>query len=130
MDVYYSLRIIHISCAILSISGFILRGIWLIQDSSWLQNKATKRLPHIVDTLLLLSALLMVYLSQQYPFVLDWLTVKVICLLIYILLGMVALRWGTKRHIRIMAWLLAVSVFFFIISVALTRSPFGFIALF
>lgn len=130
MDFYYSLRIIHISCAILSISGFILRGIGLIQGASWMHHKATKRLPHIVDSLLLFTALVMVYLSQQYPFVLDWLTVKVICLIIYILLGMVALRWGKSQHIQIMAWFLAVCVFFFIISVAITRSPLGFIALF
>ena len=130
MDYYYSLRIIHISCAILSISGFILRGIWLIHGSPWLHSKVAKRLPHVVDSLLLFTALVRVYLSQQYPFVLDWLTVKVVFLIIYILLGMLALRWGKSRNIRIVAWIMAVAVFGYIVSVAITRSPLWFVTIF
>lgn len=130
MDYYYSLRIIHISCAILSISGFILRGVWLIQGSPWLHSKVAERLPHIVDSLLLFTALVMVYLSQQYPFVLHWLTVKVVFLIIYILLGMLALRWGKSRNTRIVAWIMAVAVFGYIVSVAITRSPLWFMAIF
>lgn len=122
MDLYYAIKIIHISCVILSISGFILRGIWLVCESSLLQHRYTRRLPHVIDSLLLASALIMVFMSAQYPFVQDWLTAKVIALVVYILLGMVAMRFGKTRRIRITAWALAVLVFGYIVAVALSRS--------
>lgn len=125
MNSYLLIKYIHVSCAVLSLTGFVIRGIWLIQSSSMLQNRWVKRLPHLVDILLLSTALIMVYQSAQYPFVEPWLTTKVLLLLLYILLGMVALRWGKTRNIRIAAWLLAVLVFLYIVAVALSRSSSG-----
>lgn len=125
MNTYLIIKVVHIVCAVLSISGFVLRGIWLIRSSAMLHNRWLKRLPHIVDTLLLVSALILVYQTAQYPFVQPWLTTKVLLLLLYILLGMVALRWGKSRRLRIGAWLLAVMVFLYIVSVALSKSSSG-----
>ena len=130
MNVYLLLKNIHITCALISISGFILRGIWMIRSSPWLHHPWTRRLPHVVDTLLLATALVMVYQSAQYPFVHHWLTTKVLLLLLYILLGMVALRWGKTRTIRITAWVLAVMVFIYIVVVAMTRSSSGILQIF
>lgn len=125
MNTYLIIKNIHITCAVLSITGFVIRGIWLIRSSAWLQHRWVKRLPHVVDTLLLISALILVYQSAQYPFVQHWLTTKVLLLLLYILLGMVALRWGRTRRIRISAWFLAVMVYLYIVVVAITRSSSG-----
>ena len=118
---YETLKIIHISCALLSISGFILRGVWMLQNSPWLQSPLTKRLPHIVDTVLLLTAIAMVYWSSQYPFQQGWLTAKVVALVVYIGLGMLALRYGKSRRVRGIAWLSAIVVFMYIVGVALSR---------
>ena len=125
MNTYLIIKNIHITCAVLSITGFVIRGIWLIRSSAWLQHRWVKRLPHVVDTLLLISALILVYQSAQYPFVQHWLTTKVLLLLLYILLGMLALRWGRTRRIRISAWVLAVMVYLNIVVVAITRSSSG-----
>jgi len=54
----------------------------------------------------------------------------VLLLILYILLGMVALRWGKTRNIRIAAWLLAVMVFLYIIVVAMTKSSSGILQVF
>ena len=125
MNAYLIIKNIHITCAVLSIIGFVMRGIWLIRSSAWLQHRWVKRLPHVVDTLLLISALILVYQSAQYPFVQHWLTTKVLLLLLYILLGMLALRWGRTRRIRISAWFLAVMVYLNIVVVAITRTSSG-----
>jgi len=69
MSLYLAIKYIHMLTALLSISGFILRGIWMLQSSPMLQRPLVRRLPHVNDTLLLLSALLMVFISGQYPFV-------------------------------------------------------------
>ena len=124
---YETLKIIHISCALLSISGFILRGVWMLQNSPWLQSPLTKRLPHIVDTVLLLTAIAMVYWSSQYPFQQGWLTAKVVALVVYIGLGMLALRYGKSRRVRGIAWLSAIVVFMYIVGVALSRDAAFFI---
>lgn len=113
---------------ILSISGFILRGIWMMRESALLHHSSTKRLPHVIDALLLSSALVMVYLSAQYPVREDWLTAKLVALIVYILLGREALRHGKTQRVRIMAWWLAVMVYVYIVLVALTRNPLPFIS--
>ena len=122
MTFYSLLKIIHISCVILSLSGFVLRGIWMMQFSPLLRHPLTKRLPHVIDTLLLASALVMAYLSAQYPFQQTWLTAKLFALIVYILLGMMALRFGKTVKVRVLAWGLAVLVFLYIVLVALTKN--------
>ena len=126
MNSYLLIKNIHVTCAVISILGFVIRGIWMIQSSQWLKHPLVKRLPHIVDSLLLLTALIMVYLSAQYPFVQHWLTTKVVLLIVYILLGMMALRWLKNKKQRIIAWLMAIVVYVYILSVAMTRSSSGF----
>ena len=123
MDLYYSIKLIHLTSVVLSISGFVLRGYWMMVDSPLLQTKPAKVLPHIIDTLLLASALVMVYMSAQYPFVQSWLTVKVFALMAYIVLGTIALKRGKTRQQRVIAWILSVLVFAYIVLVALTRTP-------
>lgn len=130
MSLYLLIKYIHVATVVLSISGFTLRGIWMLQASPMLQLPLVRRLPHVNDTLLLASALIMVFMSSQYPFVIDWLTAKVVALLVYILLGMVAFKWGHSRGVKISAWLLALLTFAYIVSVAMSRSVGGFFVYF
>jgi len=117
------LKTIHLTCAVLSISGFLLRGFWMMKSSPLLQHRMTKILPHVIDTLLLVSAIWMTVIIQQYPFVHGWLTAKVVALIVYILLGTIALKRGKTREIRIAAFAGAVVVFAYIAVVALRHSP-------
>jgi uncharacterized membrane protein SirB2 len=119
---YLTIKYLHITCAILSISGFILRGIWMIRQSPYLQHKLTKRLPHLVDTFLLLLGVTMVIISGQYPLQQNWLTAKIIALLIYIALGLIAFRFAKTNRAKITAWLLAIVVFGYMVMVALKKS--------
>ena len=123
-----TLKLIHISCMALSISGFVIRGGLMLAGSERLRHKLTKTLPHYVDSLLLLSGLWMAINLQQYPGTVPWLSAKIIALLIYILLGSLALR-GRTRSIRLSAFVLALSVFAYMLGVALTRSAFPWLVL-
>lgn len=116
---------IHVLCAILSIGFFIVRGIWMLNDSSMLQRKFVKIAPHVIDTLLLLAAIALTVMIGQYPFVNGWLTVKLIALLVYIGLGVFALRLGKTKAVRATAFVAAILVFAFIVSVAVTHNPLG-----
>lgn len=114
---------LHLTCISLSGCFFILRVIWQQRHSPRLQQRWVKILPHVIDTLLLLSGILLAINLQQYPLITAWLTAKLLALLVYIVLGSIALKRGKTAKIRLMAALGAVTVFTYIIAVALSRSP-------
>ncbi len=120
---YALLKMIHVSSVILSYSLFFLRGVWLIRDSTNLRQRWVKILPHIIDTVLLTSAVFLAMAIQQNPLQDSWLTAKVAGLLLYIALGMVAIRFGKTRRTKIIAWVAAQCVFIYIVLVAVTKSP-------
>jgi uncharacterized membrane protein SirB2 len=101
----------------------LLRGWWMLRDSPKLGLRPSRVLPHLVDTLLLISALAMAWLSGQYPFVSDWLTAKLLALVAYILLGSYALKRGKHKAIRTRCFFLALLCYGYIVAVAVTRSP-------
>jgi len=118
---YLAIKHLHITFAVLSGIFFLLRGLWMLLDSSMLQRRWVKVVPHVVDTLLLASALVLVFWSGQYPFVQDWLTAKVLALVAYIVLGTMALKRGKTKGVRTFALLAALATFAYIVAVALTR---------
>ena len=120
---YASLKIVHVGCVAASYALFVVRGIWMMRESSHLQHRWVRIVPHLVDTLLLASAVALAIMSHQYPLANGWLTAKVAGLLIYIGLGTVALKRGRTRRVRVTAWLAAQAVFFYIVAVAITRQP-------
>lgn len=116
-----TIKSLHIALALLSLSGFILRGVWMLCGSSLLQRRATRILPHIVDTLLLLSGLFMLIRYHIYPTQQPWLAAKLSILLIYIVLGSVALKRGASLKLRAVAWVLALLAFAYMLGAALTH---------
>ena len=118
------IKTIHIVFVVMSGAGFVLRGIGMINGSEWLDKKWVKIVPHIIDTLLLISATILVVQIKQYPITHDWLSAKVIGLLAYIGLGMVALHRGKTRQTRIIAGCLALLTFAYIVGVAVSRKAF------
>ena len=122
------LKHLHVTCVVLSISGFLVRGVWMMQESPWLQKKWVRVAPHIIDTILLVSAILLAMQIQQYPFVQNWLTAKVLALVAYIVIGAIGLKYGRTKKIRIAAWLVAIAIFLYIVLVALTHQVLPFVA--
>lgn len=113
---------LHVTCVILSISLFVLRGALQVSGYHWRRRKILRWLPHMVDTLLLASAIGLAMMLRQYPFVADWLTAKVTALVGYVLLGRQALRDGQPRSHCGVFFLAALLVVAYIVGVALTRS--------
>ena len=94
---YLAVKYLHITCVALSLAGFLLRGLWMYTDASQLRAPLTRRLPHVLDAVLLASAIALAVMSGQAPFVQAWLTAKVAGLLVYIVLGALALRPGRPK---------------------------------
>lgn len=122
---YFAVKHLHITFVVLSVGGFFLRGLLMMRDSPLLHRRWLKVLPHVNDTLLLAAALALMVMSEQYPFIDAWVTAKVFGLFAYIILGSVALKAGRTRGVRVAAWLAALAVFGYVVTVALTKSPWG-----
>ena len=120
---YLALKHLHVACVVLSGLGFALRGWWMLNDSPLLRARLTRVVPHVVDTLLLGSALVMAWQSGQYPFAQGWLTAKFFGLLAYILCGTMALKRARTRGRRVVFLVLALLAYAYIVGVALTRNP-------
>lgn len=116
------LRDVHVMLAVVTITGFALRAYWMMMSSPLLSTRATRIAPHIVDTLFLLSGIVLLAALSVNPLRESWLLAKFIGLIAYIVLGAMALRRGKTKNVRMLAFLGAVSCFAYIVGVALTRS--------
>ncbi len=124
---YATLKTVHVACAVLSIGGFLARWALMIEGSAVLRTRLVRIVPHVIDTVLLASALAMVWLLRVNPLLEPWLAAKIIALVAYILLGAVALRRGRTLAVRVAAGVAAIATVAFIVSVALTKSAWGFL---
>jgi uncharacterized membrane protein SirB2 len=125
IEYYAEIRSVHVHAVIASIALFALRGLLMVFDVPWRQHLVLRTLPHVIDTALLASALMLSSVLRQYPFVHGWLTVKVVALVAYIVLGSIALKRGRTKGIRLAAFVAALATVLFIVSVARLREPLG-----
>jgi uncharacterized membrane protein SirB2 len=114
---------LHVGCAALSVTGFVLRGALMLVDSPLRRAPLVRVAPHVVDTLLLVAAVALAVTLRQAPFADAWLTAKLGALLAYIGLGLVAFRFGRTRTVRAAAFAGALLAVAYLIAVALARDP-------
>jgi uncharacterized membrane protein SirB2 len=128
MDGYQILKAIHVGAVALSGLGFFARGSGQLANARWVRTAAARRLPHVVDTILLASAVGLAWTMRLSPIQTPWLAAKILGLCAYIGLGLVSLRFAKTNSLRLASWLAALLVFGYIVSVATTKNPFGFLA--
>jgi uncharacterized membrane protein SirB2 len=115
---FATIKLLHISAAVLSWLMFFVRGVWMLSGSALLRQRWVRIVPHVNDSLLLAAGVWMAVITHQYPGTHGWLSVKFAGLLLYIVLGMLALRPGRSRAARAWAWVAAQAVFAGIVGVA------------
>ena len=123
---YAAVKHFHVAAAAASLALFALRGYWMLATPDMLRRGWVRVVPHVVDTLLLASALWLVW--EIGPTAGSWLAAKVAGLVVYVAAGIVALRGGKTRGMRIAAFVFALATFGYIVSVAVTKSPLGFLS--
>lgn len=120
---YTLLLHLHVTTVLISVLLFFGRGIWVMQHPQHARPRWMKWLPHLNDSILLILGIMLMRTIQQYPITSSWLTYKLIALLIYILLGMVVMKWANTRRSRLIAWVSALVVFAYMVGVAVTKQP-------
>lgn len=120
---YQLLISLHMTAAMISLMLFIWRGMWVMQYDQQPRPRWMKWLPHVNDSVLFLLGILLMLTIEQYPGSNSWLTFKLTAVVIYILLGMVVMKWAKTRRSRLIALLSALLVFAYIVGVAVTKQP-------
>jgi len=125
---FREILLLHVGCVAFSGTLFTVRGVMRIADLPGANHWTLRWTSYVVDTTLLAAAVLLTLIVHQYPFVDAWLTCKVLLLPLYIGLGIVALRRARTRAGRSAALAAALLTFAYIVSVALTHDPRGWLA--
>jgi len=128
IEFYPEIKWVHIAAVLSSGSLFALRGVAMLAGTRWYMAAPLRYLSYAIDTVLLTAAMMLATVLHQYPFVQGWLTVKVLLLVVYVVLGSYALKRGATRAARGRAFFAALLVFGFIISVARAHDPRGIFA--
>lgn len=125
IEFYSEIKWIHVVAVLTSGSLFAFRGIAMLAGARWYMAAPLRYLSYAIDTVLLTAAMMLATMLHQYPFVQAWLTAKVLLLVVYVILGSLALTRGTTRATRARAFVAALLVFLFIISIARAHDPRG-----
>ena len=120
---YAAIKGVHVTAAAVSLGLFVLRSAWRALSPERLAARWVRVVPHVVDTVLLLSALWLAWEIGRGAA--PWIAAKVVALVVYIVLGTVALKRGRTPAIRAAAFFAALATFGYIVSVAVTKSPWG-----
>lgn len=123
---YTTLKTLHLTTIAISLGLFALRGLWMIAESPRLQARWARIVPHLNDTVLLVSGISLAYTLRLSPLEHSWLAAKIVALLAYIMLGTIALKRGKTRGQRVAAWIAALLVFGYMVAVAVAHNPLPF----
>lgn len=126
---YPWLKFLHRTLATLSILGFVTRWVLSMRGAAVMAHPAMRIWPHLIDTGLLASAIALAVLASVSPWGDAWLGAKVIGLLAYIGLGMMALGRARGSRSRLIAGIAAIAVYAQIVACAIAKSPWGILAL-
>lgn len=119
---YMPLKHIHMSCALISVVFFSVRVMWAFQGSELLQKKWVKITPHIVDTLLLVSAIGLAFAWVQGGSLPAWISAKLVALVAYIFFGIMTLKKAKNMQQRFSYFALALLTFVYIVGVAFSKN--------
>lgn len=120
---YILLKHAHMTLAATSVSLFLIRGLWMLAGSPMLSRGWVKRTPHLVDSLLLVTAVALAWWAGLSPLSSPWLGAKIAALIAYIVLGSIALKYGRSRGSRLVAFIAAIGCFAYIVTTAVTKNP-------
>jgi len=125
IEFYAQIKLVHICAVILSGSLFALRGAMMLARSRSANAASLRVFSYAIDTTLLTAALMLMTILHQYPLAQAWLTMKLLLLVLYIVLGILALKHGRTRATQVVCYFAALAVFLFIVSVAVAHNPWG-----
>lgn len=127
---YIAIKHAHIACVGLSVSLFALRGLAVLAGWSFGNHAWARRLSMAVDTCLLIFGVWLVVLLGLNPILVPWLGLKLLLLVVYIVLGVFALKRASSWRGKLLCYLAALAVVFWMFGMARAHDPMSWLRLF
>ena len=124
MAFYPRIREVHILAAVLSGSLFALRGACALAGMRWPRAAPVRYLSYFIDSTLLTAALMLVTILPAPMFANHWLTVKLCFVVLYIALGIAAMR-ARRRGMQAGFYVAALLAFALVVGIARAHHPLG-----
>jgi uncharacterized membrane protein SirB2 len=122
MVTYYTLiKNLHIMLALVSVALFSYRWMLSFCASAGVQFRCLKVLPHINDTLLLLTGVVLIAILQMNVADQAWLMAKLVALVVYIGLGVLAIKCHHRGQ-KLLAGIAALLVFGYIVGASMSHA--------
>lgn len=131
MLAYYAhVRSVHVAAVLLSGALFMTRGLLVHAGRPrWAMAPPVRYASYSIDTVLLTAALMLVTMVPGTMFANHWLTAKVTLLVVYVVLGIFALkRTGTARW-RVVCFIAALAVYVVMLGIASAHHPLGWLVI-
>jgi uncharacterized membrane protein SirB2 len=126
LEFYPQIKAVHILCVLISGALFALRGTLVLAGRNRIAQWAPVRfLSYSIDTTLLTAALMLLTILPDAMFANGWLTTKLVLLVVYVVLGTLALKRAKSRRARAVCFALALGTYIFMLGVARMHHPLG-----
>ena len=125
IEFYLQIKSVHVACVIASGLLFALRGAAALAGARWAMAAPLRYLSYSIDTALLTAALMLLTVLKLNPFVVPWLSVKLMLLVVYVVLGSLTLKRAPNRRSQAVCYAAALAVYAFMYFVARTHHPLG-----
>ena len=127
IEFYPQIKTFHIFVALLSGSLFALRGGFSLAGARWPNAAVVRYSSYAIDTALLTAALMLATILPGAMFANGWLTVKITLVVLYVVLGVFAMRRAKTKRMRVASYVAALLVFVSVYAIARAHDPLGFI---
>ncbi len=125
IEFYLQIKFVHVASVVASGLLFALRGAAVLAGARWAMAAPLRYLSYTIDTVLLTAAMMLLTVLKLNPFVVPWLSVKLALLVVYVVLGSLALKRARSRRGQAICYAAALAVYVFMAFVARTRHPLG-----
>lgn len=127
-SIYIPLKHSHLLLVAFSIIFFIARGSARLLGKNWQNKLVIKISAHSIDSLLLITGVLLMFSTHQFPGAQPWLTTKLILLIGYIVFGIKTMKSNSKMQQR-SYFATAIVCVLLMVTIARTHHPLGLFSL-
>jgi uncharacterized membrane protein SirB2 len=128
-EFYPQIRAVHIGAVVASGTLFALRGAGVLAGANWPRATPLRWLSYGIDTVLLTAALMLLSILPAVVFANHWLSVKLVLLVVYVVLGSLALKRARGGRARAVCFVAALAVYVVMLGIARTHQPLGWLTL-
>ena len=127
IEFYSQIKAAHIGFVLASGFLFAARGVLVLLGQRWAMAAPIRYLSYTIDTALLTAALMLLTILPRGLYANGWLTVKLVLLVVYVVLGVFALRRARSRAGRAICYVAALAAFAMIYGIARAHHPLGYL---